>query len=141
MTFAAPTVGAQSLVQAGRGAVSAAVRVGLVIPPRLRFRVANQTRLQQQGDTATYAMDVEVAANMAWTLNAVPAESGETPQQLRVRDENGDWRTLRAGESMVALLSDQQPSNWRAVRIEVQVVGARGPRALPLSLDLQPAGR
>lgn len=141
-TLAAPSANAQSHVQAGRGSVSTAVRVGLVIPPRLRFRVAGQTRLQQLGDTATYAMDVEVAANLAWTLNAVPAGSDEAPQLLRVKDEQGEWRTLRAGEPMVALAADQQPSNWRAVRVEVQVIGARGPRALPaILLDLQPAQR
>lgn len=141
-TITAPASRAQTLVQAGRGTVSTAVQVGLTIPPRLRFRVANQTRVGQQGDTTTYAMDVEVAANLAWTLGAVPAASDDAPQSLRVKDADGAWRTLRAGEPMVTLIAAQQPSNWRAVRIEVQVISAGGPRALPsLSLDLQPAQR
>ena len=132
---------AQTLVQAGRGTVSSTVRVGLVIPPRLRFRVTNQERIGQEGDTATYAMQVEVAANLAWTLHAVPADATGVTQQ-RVKDETGTWRPLTAGEPMVTLAAEQEPGNWRAVRIELQVIGAHGPRVLPtFTFDLQPARR
>ena len=132
---------AQTLVQAGRGTVSSTVRVGLVIPPRLRLRVTDQEHIAQHGDTATYAVQVEVAANLAWTLHAVPADAtGVT--QLRVKDESGAWRPLTEGEPMVALTTDQTPGNWRPVRIELQVVGVHGPRVLPtFTFDLQPARR
>lgn len=132
---------AQTLVQTGRGTVSSTIRVGLVIPPRLRFRVAHQERIAQRGDTTTYAMQVEVAANLDWTLQAVPTEAA-AQVQLRVRDETGAWRALAVGEPVVTLVADQAPGTWRPVRIELQVVGARGPQVMPsLTLDLQPARR
>lgn len=134
---------AQSRVQAGAGSVSTAVRVGLVIPPRLRFRVAQQARLDARGDTTRYVMDVEVAANLPWSLHATPADgAGEGAPVLRVRDGQGAWHTVRDGAPMVALAADQPPSNWRAVRVEVEVIGAQGPRSRPvITFDLQPAQR
>jgi hypothetical protein len=141
LSLAAATVPAQTLVNAGRGTVSSTVRVGLVIPPRLRLRVTNQERIGQHGDTAIYAMQVEVAANLPWTLHAVPAEATGVAA-LRVKDETGTWRALESGEPRVTLTTEQEPGNWRPVRIELQVVGANGPRVLPtFTFDLQPARR
>ncbi len=138
----APTLGAQARAQAGQGATSMTLQVGFVIPPRLRFQVTNQSRVSQRGDTATYVMDVAVAANLAWTLAAVPAAVADAADAMRVRSEGGEWRALRAGEPTVTLAAGAHPSDWQPVRIEVQVVGARGPRAVPaLTFDLQPAQR
>ncbi len=140
-TVATPELHAQRLVQAGRGSVSTAVRVGLVIPPRLKLRVAAEPRLQQQhGDTATYAVDLEVAANLAWTLGVVGADAGEGAPTVRVKDHTGAWRTLCAAEGLVALVPTGAPSNGRPVPMELQVIGRT--RTVPnLTFDLQPASR
>lgn len=140
-TLAAPALPAQQRVQAGRGTVSTVVRVGLVIPPRLRLRADDAPRLQRQrGDTATYAMDLEVAANLAWTLGVVGADAAADGPVVRVRDHAGAWRTLCAAEGLVTLVPAGAPSNGAPVRLELQVIG-RARSAPGLTFDLQPASR
>jgi hypothetical protein len=153
LSVAPSALRAQRIVRAGSGSVSTRIRVGLVIPPRLRFRVAAQPQLQQQrADTATYAMVVEVAANLPWTLGVVGADLGGDDgagadgtdvtgaPTMRVKDHTGTWRTLGAGEGLVTLVPSRAPGSWLPVRMEIQVVGRQ--RALPgVTFDLQAASR
>jgi hypothetical protein len=149
LSVAPSALRAQRIVRAGSGSVSTRIRVGLVIPPRLRFRVAAQPQLQQQrADTATYAMVVEVAANLPWTLGVVGADLGRADDSaradsagaptVRVKDHTGTWRTLGVGEGLVTLVPSRAPGSWLPVRMEIQVVGRQ--RALPgVTFDLQAA--
>lgn len=137
---------AQRIVRAGSGSVSTPIRVGLVIPPRLRFRVAAPPRLQQQrADTATYAMVVEVSANLDWTLGVVGADPRGTDDStgaptVRVKDHTGAWRTLDGADGLVTLVPSRAPGSWQPVRMEIQVVGRQ--RVLPgVTFDLQAASR
>lgn len=139
-------LGAQRIVRAGSGSVSTPIRVGLVIPPRLRFRVAAPPQLQQQrADTATYAMVVEVSANLDWTLGVVGADPGDADEgagapTVRVKDHTGTWRTLGGTDGLVTLVPSRAPGSWQPVRMEIQVVGRqRTPPAV--TFDLQAASR
>jgi hypothetical protein len=154
LSVAPSALRAQRIVRAGSGSVSTPIRVGLVIPPRLRLRVATPPQLQQQrADTATYAMVVEVAANLPWTLGVVGADlrgaddgagaegaNGADAPTLRVQDHTGTWRTLGGTEGLVTLVPSRAPGSWLPVRLELQVVGRQ--RALPgVTFDLQAASR
>ena len=131
--------------------MSTPIRVGLVIPPRLRFReVAPHQRQQQRADTATYAMVVEVSANLDWTLGVVGADphgaddgaraDSAGAATVRVKDHTGTWRTLGGTDGVVTLVPSRAPGSWQPVRMEIQVVGRQ--RVLPgVTFDLQAASR
>lgn len=137
-TLAAAPIQAQQLV-AGRTKVEVKVTATLVMPTLLRLRQAPAVQvIARRGDTLTVAMDAAVAANLDWTLNVLPTEAAAT---VRVQDETGTWRDLRAGTQGVTVAS-AGPANDRPVRVVLQAIGAQREQALrAIALDLVPAGR
>ncbi len=137
-TLAAAPIQAQQLV-VGHTKVEVKVTATLVMPTLLRLRQAPEVQVVAcRGDTLTVAMDAAVAANLDWTLNVLPTEAAAT---VRVQDETGTWRDLRAGTQGVTVAS-AGPANNRPVRVLLQATGAQREQALrAIALDLVPAGR
>lgn len=137
-TLAAAPIQAQQLV-AGHTKVEVKVTATLVMPTLLRLRQAPEVQvIARRGDTLTVAMDAAVAANLDWALNVLPTEAAAT---VRVQDETGTWRDLRAGTQGITVAS-AGPANNRPVRVLLQATGAQREQALrAIALDLVPAGR
>ena len=137
--LAAAPAQAQQVV-AGRGTVAINITAGLTIPPRLRLRQAPAVQvIARRGDTLTVAMDAAVAANIDWQLNVLPTDA--VGAQVRVQDQQGEWRALRTGEQGVTVAA-AGPANDRPVRVLLQAIGAQREQALrAIGLELVPAGR
>ncbi len=135
--------------EVGRGSTGFDLMVGLTVRPMLHLRRGSDAMvIEERGDTLTMALDVEVAANQAWSLLALRADAagpdaaGTDAVALQIRDATGAWQSVADGGRAITVMADHAPCNYTRIRLTVRLVGTRDLALLrTLTLDLSPAQR
>lgn len=132
--------------EAGRGSVGLDLTVGLTVRPMLHLRRTTEpVVLEDRDGLLTVGLDVDVAANQAWSLQLLRGAAGADAPALEVRDATGHWVPLNDARRLITVVADHAPCNYTRIRLVVRFAGPATPDAIrtlgALTLDLSPSER